>query len=81
MMTPNDRALDELESELPNLMIEAGKEAHRAALRSGVPMVMSSVQPDGQNALIEVRADGTRKVLKIIEPRIPVEPGKKFQIR
>lgn len=53
----------------------ATRKAFRRALRSGAPVLVSD-----NGTIYEVRADGSRKPLKRIEPPSPVVRGQKFLI-
>jgi len=75
-MTQDEKTLQESEDEFPSLSGAAFSNAFRKTLNSGLSVLVS----DG-DFIYEVFPDGTRKRVKKIDPRSPVERGKKIPIR
>jgi hypothetical protein len=75
-MDLSEKALDYLEAHIPELAEVAFKQAYWAALASG-----SSVLVSEHGYLVEVFPDGTRKVIKKLDPWIPVKRGQKLELR
>lgn len=74
-MTDQETAIDHLEKQIPALSGSAVTVAYWKTLASG-----SSVLETDGGAIYEVFPDGTRHLVKQIEPPTPVEYGKKIAI-
>ncbi len=69
-MTMDDKTLDHLESQIPEMAQLAFRQAYWDALSRGMSVLVAD---DGD--LVEVFPDGRREFRKKLEPRIPVVPG------
>jgi hypothetical protein len=63
----DDREMEELEKQFPQLAVDALNAAHREAVASGLPMVM--VIGDG---LYRVSGSGDRELIRMLPPRMKV---------
>jgi len=72
-MPLNDKALDYLESQIPELAQAAIRQAYWAALATGNSVLISD-----QGFLYEVFPDGSRRQGRAITPPTPVTIGTKF---
>ncbi len=75
-MTHQEQALDYLEEQIPALSASAVTVAYWAALAGG----HSVLEVEG-SAIVEVFPDGTRRVVKVIEPGTPAVVGTKMVLR
>jgi len=64
-----------LEEHIPGLADAAVKQAYWQALATG-----SSVLVSEEGALVEIFPDGTRKVLKQLEPQTAVTSGQRLEL-
>ena len=71
----SEKAMKEKENRIPQLGVMAVKCAYKKALRSGY----SVMQADGDK-VIEVFPDGSRSVVKVIEPPFSVKNGQKLRL-
>jgi hypothetical protein len=71
-MTEEEKNIEFLEEHIPELAEAAVTQAYWQALASG-----NSVLESENGVIYEVFPDGTRKVVKNIEPPVPVEKGAK----
>jgi hypothetical protein len=69
-MLDNEKVINYLEEQIPELAELAIKQAYWQALASG-----SSVLAVKDNILIEVFPDGSKKIIKQLEPAMRVKPG------
>jgi hypothetical protein len=74
-MKLDDEAIDYLEQFIPELAAIATREAYLQALMSGQSVLIAD---NGQ--LVEVFPNGTRKVIKKLEPTTKIPVGTKFEI-
>lgn len=75
-MTHQEQALDYLEEQIPALSASAVTVAYWAALAAG----HSVLEVEG-DAIVEVFPDGTRRVVKAIEPGTAAVVGTKMVLR
>ncbi len=75
-MTLDDKTLDHLESQIPEMAVIAFRQAYWKALEDG-----NSVLVADDGGLYEVFPDGRREFRKPLEPRIPVASGPKVAAR
>ena len=75
-MALNEEAMRFLEENIPELADAAVKQAYWQALASG-----SSVLESENDTVIEIHPDGTRKIIKKIEPSTPVKKGQRLELR
>jgi hypothetical protein len=74
-MTEKEQDMEFLEENIPELAEAATTQAYWQTLASG-----NSVLVSDNGVIYEVFPDGTRKVVKNIEPPVPVEKGEKRQL-
>lgn len=74
-MTMTEASMRFLEEHIPDLADAAVKQAYWQALATG-----SSVLASEDGALVEIFPDGTRKVLKTLEPQTIVTPGQRLEL-
>jgi hypothetical protein len=72
----NEATMRFLEEHIPELADSAIKQAYWRALASGT----SVLECEG-GALVEVHPDGTRKIIRQLQPYTPVKLGQKLEIR
>lgn len=72
----DEKTLRHLEESIPELAEAAVKLAYWQALEAG-----HSVLKTERGMLIEVRPDGTKKILKKLAPAVPVTKGLKIEIQ
>jgi hypothetical protein len=65
-----------LETQIPQLAQSAVFQAFWRTLAAGYPVLISE-----DNSLIEVHPDGSRKVIRMLTPGIPVKEGQRLTIR
>ena len=75
-MTISDDIIDHLEKQIPELSGSAVTAAYWRTLASGFSVLKAE-----HGAIYEVFLDGSRRLVKQIEPPTPVECGKKISIR
>jgi hypothetical protein len=75
-MTHNEKVIDYLEQKIPELAELAIKQAYWQTLSSG-----GSVLEIENDALIQTFPDGTKKIVKYIEPFTPVKRGEKLEAK
>jgi hypothetical protein len=75
-MEDNEKIIDYLEQHIPELAATATKIAYWQALASG-----SSVLISENDEIVEVFPDGTRKLVRKIEPRIKIKKGTVIKIK
>jgi hypothetical protein len=75
-MVLNEEVITYLEAHIPDMVNGATKQAYWQTLASGDSVLVSE---DGH--LVEVFPDGTRKIIKKIDALIPIEAGKKINIK
>ncbi len=75
-MKLDDEAIDYLEQFIPELAAIATRQAYLQALASGESVLIAE---NGQ--LIEVFPNGTKKVIKQLEPPVHIAVGSKFEIK
>jgi hypothetical protein len=75
-MKSNEKVIDYLEEKIPELAELAIKQAYWQALASG-----SSVLEIENDTLIESFPDGTKRIVKHIEPFTPVKRGAKLEAK
>ena len=75
-MKLDDEAIDYLENFIPELAALATRQAYLQALASGESVLIAE---NGQ--LIEIFPNGTKKIIKQLEPPIYIEVGSKFEIK
>ncbi|MDQ6786663.1 MAG: hypothetical protein M3033_07610 [Acidobacteriota bacterium] len=76
LVEDNEKVIDYLEQQIPELAAAATKIAYRQALASG-----SSVLISENGEIVEVFPDGTRKFVQKIEPRIKIKKGTIIKIK
>ena len=74
-MNMTEESMRFLEEHIPDLADAAVKQAYWQALATG-----SSVLVSEEGALVEIFPDGTRKVLKQLEPQTAVTLGQRMQL-
>jgi hypothetical protein len=74
-MSMTEESMRFLEEHIPDLADAAVKQAYWQALATG-----SSVLVSEEGALIEIFPDGTRKVLKQLEPQTAVTSGQRLEL-
>ena len=74
-MNMTEESMRFLEEHIPDLADAAVKQAYWQALATG-----SSVLVSEEGALIEIFPDGTRKVLKQLEPQTAVTSGQRLEL-
>ena len=74
-MSMTEESMRFLEEHIPDLADAAVKQAYWQALATG-----SSVLVSVEGALIEIFPDGTRKVLKQLEPQTAVTLGQRMEL-
>ncbi len=74
-MSMTEESMRYLEEHIPILADAAVKQAYWQALATG-----SSVLVSEEGALVEIFPDGTRKVLKQLEPQTDVISGQRFEL-
>ena len=74
-MSMTEESMRFLEEHIPDLADAAVKQAYWQALATG-----SSVLVSEEGALIEIFPDGTRKVLKQLEPQTAVTLGQRLEL-
>jgi hypothetical protein len=75
-MEDNEKVIDYLEQQIPELAAAATKIAYWQALASG-----SSVLISENDEIVEVFPDGTRKFVRKIEPRIKIKKATIIKIK
>lgn len=76
LVEDNEKVIDYLEQQIPELAAAATKIAYRQALASG-----SSVLISKNGEIVEVFPDGTRKFVRKIEPGIKIKKGTIIKIK
>lgn len=71
----DEKAIGFLEQHIPEQAVMALKQAYWQALASGSNVLICE---DGH--LVEIRPDGTRKILKKVPPPIQVKVGQKWHL-
>jgi len=74
-MAETEQTLDYLEQQIPSLSAAAVDVAYWQALASGQEVLVS-----GEDGIYQVFADGTRKLVKSLEPRLSVPAGTRVKI-
>jgi hypothetical protein len=74
-MSMTEESMRFLEEHIPDLADAAVKQAYWQALATG-----SSVLVSEEGALVEIFPDGTRKVLKQLEPQTAVTSGQRLEL-
>ena len=74
-MNMTEESMRFLEEHIPDLADAAVKQAYWQALATG-----SSVLVSEEGALVEIFPDGTRKVLKQLEPQTAVTAGQRLEL-
>ena len=74
-MSMTEESMRFLEEHIPDLADAAVKQAYWQALATG-----SSVLVSENNVLVEMFPDGTRKVLKQLEPQTAVTSGQRLEL-
>ena len=74
-MNITEESMRFLEEHIPDLANAAVKQAYWQALATG-----SSVLVSEEGALVEIFPDGTRKVLKQLEPQTAVTSGQRLEL-
>lgn len=74
-MNMTEESMRFLEEHIPDLADAAVKQAYWQALATG-----SSVLVSEEGALVEIFPDGTRKVLKQLEPQTSVTLGQRMEL-
>ena len=74
-MSMTEESMRFLEEHIPDLADAAVKQAYWQALAAG-----SSVLVFEEGALVEIFPDGTRKVLKQLEPQTAVTSGQRLEL-
>ena len=74
-MNMTEESMRFLEEHIPDLADAAVKQAYWQALATG-----SSVLVSEEGALVEIFPDGTRKVLKQLEPQTTVTLGQRMEL-
>ena len=74
-MNMTEESMRFLEEHIPDLANAAVKQAYWQALATG-----SSVLVSEEGALVEIFPDGTRKVLKQLEPQTAVTSGQRLEL-
>ena len=74
-MNMTEESMRFLEEHIPDLADAAVKQAYWQALATG-----SSVLVSEESALVEIFPDGTRKVLKQLEPQTSVTLGQRMEL-
>ena len=74
-MSMTEESMRFLEEHIPDLADAAVKQAYWQALATG-----SSVLVSEEDALVEIFSDGTRKVLKQLEPQTAVTAGQRLEL-
>ena len=74
-MNMTEESMRFLEEHIPDLADAAVKQAYWQALATG-----SSVLVSEEDALVEIFPDGTRKVLKQLEPQTAVTSGQRLEL-
>ena len=74
-MNITEESMRFLEEHIPDLADAAVKQAYWQALATG-----SSVLVSEEDALVEIFPDGTRKVLKQLEPQTAVKLGQRMEL-
>jgi len=74
-MNMTEESMRFLEEHIPDLADAAVKQAYWQALATG-----SSVLVSEEGALVEIFPDGTRKVLKQLEPQTAVTVGQRLEL-
>ncbi len=74
-MNMTEESMRFLEEHIPDLADAAVKQAYWQALATG-----SSVLVSEEGALVEIFPDGTRKVLKQLEPQTAVTSGQRLEL-
>ena len=74
-MNMTEESMRFLEEHIPELADAAVKQAYWQALATG-----SSVLVSEKGALVEIFPDGTRKVLKQLEPQTAVTSGQRLEL-
>ena len=74
-MNMTEESMRFLEEHIPELADAAVKQAYWQALATG-----SSVLVSEEGALVEIFPDGTRKVLKQLEPQTAVTVGQRLEL-
>jgi hypothetical protein len=69
-----DRMLD-AEAQFPELAARAGRAAHERALKSTGRVVMKKAGRASTSELVELRADGSVRIIKTLPADTPVQPG------
>jgi hypothetical protein len=75
-MTLDDKTLDHLESQIPEMAAVAFRQAYWKSLEEGHSVLVAD-----EGGLYEVFPDGRREFRKPLEPRIPVANGSKVAAR
>jgi hypothetical protein len=75
-MPLTEKEIDYLESKIPELAYQAGKQAYLKALMSG-----HSVMHTKGDKLIETFPDGTEKFIKHVKPGIKMKVGQKIKLK
>lgn len=74
-MSMTEESMQYLEEHIPILANAAVKQAYWQALATG-----SSVLVSEEDSLVEIFPDGTRKVLKQLEPQTTVTSGQRLEL-
>jgi hypothetical protein len=75
-MISNEKVIDYLEEHIPELAIAATQQAYWQALAFGNTVLVTE-----NNMLIEKFPDGSQKIIRLLEPRMKVEQGKKIELK
>ena len=74
-MNMTEESMRFLEEHIPDLADAAVKQAYWQALATGSTVLVSE-----EGALVEIFPDGTRKVLKQLEPQTAVKLGQRMEL-
>ena len=75
-MELKEEVIKYLEAHIPEMVDGATRQAYWQALASGDSVLVSE-----NGHIVEVFPDGTRKIIKKIDPLIRIEMGKKIEIK
>ncbi|TAF94628.1 MAG: hypothetical protein EAZ46_09905 [Runella sp.] len=74
-MNTNEKIIDYLEQHIPEMAVIATKQAYWQALGAGNTVLITE-----NDQLVEVSPDGSRKIIRAVEPRTKAMIGQKIEI-